>query len=116
MTKVNDEVLAVWHAIMEEVPNSHLLLKGSLVDNSEGKQLFLQSFGGSILKNVGLEFACAENVNEYVKKAVAIAGDRDLLNALHLGIRNMMLSSKIMYVTGYMKEYEDSFLNLLDNM
>ena len=179
MTKVNDEVLAVWHAIMEEVPNSHLLLKGSLVDNSEGKQLFLQrldalnfdlsrvelrgiskdymteyfdmdialdtfpypgggttcdalymgvpvitlmdgshggNFGGSILKNVGLEFACAENVNEYVEKAVAIAGDRDLLNALHLGLRNMMLSSKIMDVTGYMKEYEDSFLNLLDNM
>ena len=179
LTKVNDDVLTVWHAIMEAVPNSHLLLKGSLVDNSEGKQLFLQrldalnfdlsrvelrgiskdymteyfdmdialdtfpypgggttcdalymgvpvitlmdgshggNFGGSILKNVGLEFACAENVNEYVEKAVAIAGDRDLLNALHLGLRNMMLSSKIMDVTGYMKEYEDSFLNLLDNM
>lgn len=179
LTKVNDEVLAVWHAIMEAVPNSHLLLKGSLVDNSEGKQLFLQrldalnfdlsrvelrgiskdymteyfdmdialdtfpypgggttcdalymgvpvitlmdgshggNFGGSILKNVGLEFACAENTNEYVEKAIAIAGDRELLNVLHLGLRNMVLNSKIMDVTGYMKEYEDSFLNLLDNM
>ena len=113
MTKVNDEVLAVWHAIMEEVPNSHLLLKGSLVDNSEGKQLFLQSFGGSILKNVGLEFACAENVNEYVEKAVAIADDRELLNALHLRIRNMMLNSEVMDINGYMREYEKILLRIL---
>ena len=68
------------------------------------------------LARICTEAPVGKNTDEYVKKAVAIAGDRDLLNALHLGIRNMMLSSKIMDVTGYMKEYEDSFLNLLDNM
>lgn len=180
LTKVNDDVLTVWHSIMEAVPDSHLLLKGSLFDNTEGKQLFLQrlealnfdlsrielrgiskdymaeyfdmdialdtfsypgggttcdalymgvpvitlmdgshggNFGGSILKNIGLESVCAENVNEYVEKAVAIAGDRELLNALHLGLRNMMLNSKIMDINGYMKEYEERlFKEYLQNV
>lgn len=175
LTKVNDDVLTVWHAIMEAVPNSHLLLKGSLFDNPEGKQLFLQrlealkfdlsrvelrgiskeymteyfdmdialdtfpypgggttcdalymgvpvvtltdgshggGFGGSILKNVGFEFACAENVNAYVEKAVAIAGDRELINALHFGLRNMMLNSNIMDVNRYMEEYEKRLFSI----
>lgn len=173
LTKVNDDVLAVWHRIMEAVPKSHLLLKGSLFDNIEGKQLFLQklevlnfdlsrielrgisedymseyfdmdialdtfpypgggttcdalymgvpvitlldgshggNFGGSILKNIGLEFACAENINEYVEKAIIIASDRELINILHLGLRNMMLHSKVMDIKGYMQEYEKFLL------
>lgn len=176
LTKVNDNVLAVWHRILEKVPNSRLLLKGSLFDNQEGKQLFLQrlealhfdlsridlrgiskdymkeyfdmdialdtfpypgggttcdalymgvpvitllngshggNFGGSILKNVGLEFACAKNEDEYVEKVVAIAGDKELLNALHLGIRNMMLNSKVMDVNTYMREYEKLLSRIL---
>lgn len=179
LTKVNDDVLTVWHVIMEAVPNSHLLLKGSLFDNKEGKQLFLQrlenlkfdlskvelrgiskdymseyfdmdialdtfpypgggttcdalymgvpvitlmdgshggNFGVSILKNVGLEFACVENANEYIEKAVAIAGDRELLNALHLGLRNMMLKSKVMNANQYMKDYEYHLLQIFKNI
>lgn len=173
LTKVSDDVLAVWQRIMEAVPNSHLLLKGSLFDNTEGKQLFIQrlevlqfdlsrvelrgiskdymkeyfdmdialdtfpypgggttcdalymgvpvitlldgshggNFGGSILKNVGLEFLCAGDINEYIEKSVTIARDKDLLNALHLGLRNMFIHSNVMNVEEYMSDYEEHLI------
>ena len=64
------------------------------------------NFGISLLKNIGLDFACSYSVEEYIQKALLLAQDRELLNALHLGLRNMMENSPIMNEKQYMQELE----------
>ncbi|MEE1362412.1 MAG: hypothetical protein U0K23_07515 [Selenomonadaceae bacterium] len=178
VTKVTDEVLDVWKKIMDDVPNSHLLLKGSLFDNIEGRQLFLQrlenigfdlihielrgitnnylseyldmdialdtfpypgggttcdalymgvpvitlldgshggDFGGSILKNIGLDFACTLSKEEYIQRARSFAEDKELLNALHRGLRNMMLNSHLMDQKQYMADYEEALIHIYND-
>lgn len=172
LTKVTDEVLEVWSELLHRVPNSHLLLKGSLFDDEIGLELFKQrmlqfdfdlnrvelrgisrdylieyldmdialdtfpypgggttcdalymgvpvislldgthggNFGGSILRNVGLEACCTYSKEEYIERAVEFANDHELLKALHLGLRNMMESSPIMDKGLYMSELEDAY-------
>ena len=66
-------------------------------------------FGISLLKNIGLDFACTYAVEEYIQKAVLLAQDAELLNALHLGLRNMMQNSPVMDETSYMQELEQGY-------
>lgn len=42
LTKVNDEVLAAWHSILFQLPDSRLILKGSMLSCPEGKELMRQ--------------------------------------------------------------------------
>lgn len=42
LTKVNDDVLFVWSEVLKRVPQSRLLLKGSMLSNPEGKELMRQ--------------------------------------------------------------------------
>ncbi len=67
------------------------------------------NFGISLLKNIGLDFACSYSVGEYIQKAFLLAQDRELLNALHLGLRNMMENSPIMNEKQYMQELEQGY-------
>ena len=67
------------------------------------------NFGISLLKNIGLDFACSYSVEEYIQKALLLAQDRELLNALHLGLRSMMENSPIMNEKQYMQELEQGY-------
>lgn len=67
------------------------------------------NFGISLLKNIGLDFCCAYSHEEYVEKAVLLAGDFELLDALHLGLRNMMGASPVMNKQLYMQELEEGY-------
>lgn len=66
-------------------------------------------FGISLLKNIGLDFACTYSVEEYIQKAVLLAKDTELINALHLGLRNMMKNSPVMDENSYMQELEQGY-------
>lgn len=76
----------------------------SLGDGSHGG-----NFGISLLKNIGLDFACAENIEEYIEKAKTLAGDYELLDALHLGLRRMMEASPLMDEELYMQDLESGY-------
>ncbi|MCI7266701.1 MAG: hypothetical protein MR545_05670 [Veillonellaceae bacterium] len=172
LIKVNDVVLKTWGAILQQVPNSRLLLKYASLDDADIRELFRQkllslglpeeqfqlrgfsadylpeyyemdialdtfpypgggttcdalymgvpvvtlgdgshggNFGISLLKNIGLDFACSYSVEEYIQKALLLAQDRELLNVLHLGLRNMMENSPIMNEKQYMQELEQGY-------
>lgn len=70
------------------------------------------NFGISLLKNIGLDFCCAYSYEEYVEKAVMMASDSELLDALHLGLRNMMNASPVMDKAGYMRELEQGYMKI----
>ncbi|MBR5163543.1 MAG: hypothetical protein IKW79_05935, partial [Schwartzia sp.] len=53
-------------------------------------------FGKSLLMNLGLGELVANTPEEYVQKAVGIAGDRELLCALRKNLRDMMRRSPLM--------------------
>lgn len=175
LTKVNDTVLQVWVTILQCVPESRLLLKGSMLGDEQGNELMRQkllslglpenrfelrgfsepylteyydmdialdtfpypgggttcdalymgvpvvtlgdgshggNFGISLLKNIGLDFCCAYSFEEYVDKAVQLAADTELINALHLGLRNMMHSSPVMDKKIYMQELEAGYQHI----
>lgn len=76
----------------------------SLGDGSHGG-----NFGISLLKNAGLDFCCTYSHEEYVEKAVLLAGDFELLDALHLGLRNMMRKSPLMNQAVYMRDLENGY-------
>lgn len=63
-------------------------------------------FGISLLQNIGLDIACAFSVAEYIEKAKLLAGDFELLDALHLGLRKMMEDSPLMDQAAYMRDLE----------
>lgn len=67
------------------------------------------NFGISLLKNIGLEACCAASSEEYIEKAVLLAGDMELLDVLHLGIRNMLMASPVMDKALYMKELQQGY-------
>jgi predicted O-linked N-acetylglucosamine transferase (SPINDLY family) len=46
--------------------------------------------GVSMLSNLGLNHCIAESVEDYVARAVALAGDRDFLASLRAGLRERM--------------------------
>ena len=70
------------------------------------------NFGVSLLRNIGMDFCCAYSFEEYVEKAVQLSSDMDLLNALHLGLRNMMQSSPVMDKKKYMRELESGYQHI----
>lgn len=172
LIKANDVVLEAWGTILQQVPESRLLLKCASLDDDDIRELFRQkllslglpeerfqlrgfsadylpeyyemdialdtfpypgggttcdalymgvpvvtlgdgshggNFGISLLKNIGLDFACSYSVEEYIQKALLLAQDRELLNALHLGLRNMMENSSIMNEKQYMQELEQGY-------
>lgn len=171
-SKLNDVVLETWAAILQQVPESKLLLKADFFDDADGRALLTAKltalgiseerfelrgfsfdylpeyydmdialdtfpypgggttcdalymgvpvitlgdgshggdFGISLLQNIGLDIACAFSVAEYIEKAKLLAGDFELLDALHLGLRKMMENSPLMDQAAYMRELEEGY-------
>ena len=63
-------------------------------------------FSYGLLQNVGLGDLTAATVDEYIEKAVALAMDEELLDALHKNLRTMMEQSPLMDAMRYIREVE----------
>lgn len=63
-------------------------------------------FGYSLLMNVGLGELCAFSPEEYIEKAVALAGDAPRLQRYHLTLRRQMRRSPVMQAEDYMGDVE----------
>jgi len=171
-SKVTDELLVLWKKILEQVPNSKLILKSRIFASEFGKQMALERmnaiglaveqielrpfssdyleqyheidialdtfpypggattcealymsvpvislvgerhgsrFGYSILKNVGLDECIAFSSEEYVQKAIAFAGDHELLDLLHENLRTLMKKSSLMNAKQYINDVETAY-------
>ena len=71
-------------------------------------------FGLSILSNVGLDGLAVDNINDYINRAVALAGDWNLLDALRKNLRGMMKNSPLMNATNYVREVGAALIAILD--
>ena len=71
-------------------------------------------FGLSILKNVGLDELAVDSYDEYIKRAVMLAGDWELLKILRKNLRTMMKKSPLMNSKNYVREMEKVFIKILN--
>ncbi|MBQ7630017.1 MAG: hypothetical protein IJS81_07375, partial [Selenomonadaceae bacterium] len=72
-------------------------------------------FGLSILSNVGLNELAVDSYDEYIKRAVALAGDWELLKILRKNLRIMMKKSPLTDAEGYVREVEKAFAKILSD-
>jgi len=72
--------------------------------------------GLSILKNVGLDELAVDNYDDYVKRAVALASDWELLGILRKNLRTMMKKSPLMDSKSYVREIEQAFIKILNTV
>ena len=63
-------------------------------------------FGYSLLNNVGIGELAVKSYEDYVARAVMLAGDEELLDVLHKKLRRMIMESPVMDSGRYMKEVE----------
>ena len=66
-------------------------------------------FGLSILSAAGLAELAAPDAQNYVARAVSLAQDAETLDALHHGLRAMMMQSRLMDVEAYCREVETAY-------
>lgn len=66
-------------------------------------------FGYSILANAGLRELCAFSIEEYVRLAVHLAEDGELLTALHSNLRQMLKNSPVMDAGLYSKSLAEAY-------
>ncbi len=66
-------------------------------------------FGYSILKNIGLDALTAETKDDYIMKAVLLAEDKELRNALHASLRNIIEQSPVMNGRQYISDIESFY-------
>ena len=71
-------------------------------------------FGLSILKNVGLEELAVGSYDEYIARAVMLAGDWELLSLLRKNLRPMMKKSPLMNSELYLREIQAAFKKILE--
>lgn len=69
-------------------------------------------FGYSILSNIGLAELAACSRDDYIARAKAIAGDRELIGGLHENLRAMMRKSPLMDTRGYLRDIEKAYENI----
>lgn len=72
-------------------------------------------FGLSILKNIGLGELAVNSYENYVERAVALAGDLELLTILKKNLRTIMKKSPLMNAANYIREIEEAFIKILDD-
>ena len=70
-------------------------------------------FAYGILSEVGLSELASEDDEGYIERAVRLANDVELLDALHKNIRGMMQNSNLMNEKTYMKEVEKLYEGLV---
>ena len=66
-----------------------------------------------MLKNIVLDVLAVDNLDDYVKRAVMLAGDWNLLNDLRRNLRAMMKRSPLMDSTNYIRDVEAAFKKIL---
>ena len=64
----------------------------------------------SILKNIGLETLAASTFEEYISRAVSLAGDKVLLKFLRENLREIMKNSPLMDAKNFVKELEEFYI------
>ena len=72
-------------------------------------------FGLSILKNIGLDELAVDSYDKYINRAVALAGDWELLTILRKNLRTMMKNSPLMNSENYLHEIQEAFIKILNN-
>ena len=72
-------------------------------------------FGLSILKNIGLDEFAVPNFEEYIKRAVALANDKNLLQILRKNLRAIMENSPLMNTKEYVQELEEFYIAACEN-
>ncbi|MBR3497836.1 MAG: hypothetical protein IKO05_02445 [Selenomonadaceae bacterium] len=70
--------------------------------------------GRSILNNVGLYELAVDSYEEYIKRAVALANDWELLTILKKNLRPMMKKSPLMDAKLYVSDMQDAFIKILN--
>ena len=58
---------------------------------------------------MGLAELASERMEDYIETAVALAGNLDLLDALHRELRPRMKASPVMDQEGYIREMEECY-------
>ena len=66
-------------------------------------------FTYSILANIGLSDLASTSLSDYVETSVALAGNHDLLDALHRELRDRMKASPVMDQERYIREMEECY-------
>ena len=66
-------------------------------------------FGLTILQSAGLGELAAGSPQEYMARALALAGDHELLDVLHKNLRTMLLNSALMDTQRYIGELETAY-------
>ncbi len=70
--------------------------------------------GVSLMENGGVAELIAFSRDEYVEKAVALAGDLPRLQELRSGLRNRLQSSALMNVAQFTRNLEQAYLEMVD--
>ena len=70
-------------------------------------------FGLSILKNIGLDELAVKTYDDYIKVAIDLAGDWELLKILRKNLRGIMKKSPLMDSENYIREVETAFRKIL---
>jgi len=74
-----------------------------------GDNSLLSRAGLSILTQVGLEYFAASTPDEYVKKAIALAGNLDSLAKIRVSMRQRMAVSTLCDAKGFACQLEDAY-------
>ena len=72
-------------------------------------------FGLSILKNIGIDELAVDSYEDYVRRAISLAGDWELLTILRNNLRTMMKKSPLMDSENYVREVEEAFIKILND-
>lgn len=78
-------------------------------------QRHVSRFGYSIMKNAGLEEFIAFDWQEYIERAVALAHDKERLNAHHLMLREKLRTSPVMDGALYAQNIERAYKEIIDD-
>jgi predicted O-linked N-acetylglucosamine transferase (SPINDLY family) len=72
-------------------------------------QTYVSRFGGSVLRNVGLDDLIAASTDDYIGRAVTLAGDVDRLTSLRGELRPRMAASPLLDFVGFTRNLEQAY-------
>lgn len=73
-------------------------------------------FSTSILRNAGLPQLVATGEMDYVRRAVELANSPDILRRMHRELRERLEASPLMDAKGYMKDLEEIYCEIADDV
>ncbi len=76
---------------------------------------FVSRMGVTILSNAGLPELIADNIDDYIAKAVDLAQDRERLRKLREGLRERFAASPVMDQEKFARNMEDAFRQMWKN-